>query len=377
MASTIVLKKKSVAGAVPLTTDLEQGEVAINLADRKVYTKDNSNVIITLGGAYVANTPPPAPAKGDLWYDIVTDALNTYSGSAWQIVGSDTLASLTDVAIAGVATNNIIQYNGSQWVNRTLAQADIQPASTTVSVARGAVSVTDAGGDGSLAYNNSTGVITYTGPSPAEVRAHLSASGDLVYNPTTGTFSVVTYKTSNFNTDFAARTTDNLTEGSTNLYYTNARSRASVSATKVSGLGTLTYSSSTGVFSFTGPSTAEIRAQFTAGTGVTITNGAVAIGQAVAPTSNVTFNDVNVDGNLTVNGTVTAVNSTEVEIGDNIIVLNSLLTGAPTASAGFEVNRGTAPSVSFLWDETLDRWTTNNQPLVASTFIGRIDGGTY
>ena len=44
--------------------------------------------------------------------------------------------------------------------------------------ARAAVSVTDSGGDGSLAYNSSTGVITYTGPSASEVRAHISvASG--------------------------------------------------------------------------------------------------------------------------------------------------------------------------------------------------------
>ena len=44
--------------------------------------------------------------------------------------------------------------------------------------ARGAVSVTDSGGDGSLAYNSSTGVITYTGPSASEVRSHISvASG--------------------------------------------------------------------------------------------------------------------------------------------------------------------------------------------------------
>ena len=32
------------------------------------------------------------------------------------------------------------------------------------------LSVTDAGGDGSLSYNNSTGAFTYTGPSAAEVR---------------------------------------------------------------------------------------------------------------------------------------------------------------------------------------------------------------
>ena len=56
--------------------------------------------------------------------------------------------------------------------------------------ARASVSVTDSGGDGSLAYNNSTGVITYTGPSAAEARAHLSvASGSgLSYNSSTGEF---------------------------------------------------------------------------------------------------------------------------------------------------------------------------------------------
>ena len=56
--------------------------------------------------------------------------------------------------------------------------------------ARGAVSVTDAGGQGSLAYNSSTGVITYTGPSDSDVRGTLSvASGSgLTYNSGTGEF---------------------------------------------------------------------------------------------------------------------------------------------------------------------------------------------
>ena len=56
--------------------------------------------------------------------------------------------------------------------------------------ARGSVSVTDSGGDGSLAYNSSTGVITYTGPSASEARAHFSvASGSgLSYNSGTGEF---------------------------------------------------------------------------------------------------------------------------------------------------------------------------------------------
>ena len=51
---------------------------------------------------------------------------------------------------------------------------------------RSKISVTDAGGDGSLGYNSGTGVITYTGPSPSEVRAHFTggtgiaiSSGDI------------------------------------------------------------------------------------------------------------------------------------------------------------------------------------------------------
>ena len=44
--------------------------------------------------------------------------------------------------------------------------------------ARGAVSVTDAGGLGSLAYNSSTGVITYNGPTNSDVTSAISvASG--------------------------------------------------------------------------------------------------------------------------------------------------------------------------------------------------------
>ena len=64
----------------------------------------------------------------------------------------------------------------------------------------------------------------------ARARASVSASGDLSYNSSTGVFNVVTYKTADFNTDFAAKDTDNLSEGSTNLYFTDARARAAFSS---------------------------------------------------------------------------------------------------------------------------------------------------
>lgn len=67
--------------------------------------------------------------------------------------------------------------------------------------------------------------------------------------------------------------------------------------------------------------------------------------------------DVIIGGNLTVNGTTTTVNSTEVEIGDNIIILNSGETGTPSQDAGIEVERGTSSNVQLIWDESADRWT--------------------
>tara|TARA_Y100001980_G_C14553152_1_gene338138 strand:- start:564 stop:2027 length:1464 start_codon:yes stop_codon:yes gene_type:complete len=70
--------------------------------------------------------------------------------------------------------------------------------------------------------------------------------------------------------------------------------------------------------------------------------------------------DVTMSGNLTVNGTTTSVNSNEVNIGDNILKLNSDETGTPSQNAGIEVERGSATNVVFRWNETSDKWQFTN-----------------
>lgn len=60
--------------------------------------------------------------------------------------------------------------------------------------------------------------------------------------------------------------------------------------------------------------------------------------------------------NLTVNGTTTTVNSETVNIADNIITLNSDVSGTPSQDAGIEVNRGSATNASLIWDEAADTW---------------------
>lgn len=70
-----------------------------------------------------------------------------------------------------------------------------------------------------------------------------------------------------------------------------------------------------------------------------------------------------VTGDFTVQGTPTHIESTVVEIGDNIIELNSGETGAPSMDAGFEVQRGTSANVRWLWDETNDAWSGGGEKL--------------
>lgn len=61
--------------------------------------------------------------------------------------------------------------------------------------------------------------------------------------------------------------------------------------------------------------------------------------------------------NLTVTGTQTTVNTTELSVADNVITLNSDYVGStPTENAGFEVNRGTLTKANVLWNESSDRF---------------------
>ena len=71
-------------------------------------------------------------------------------------------------------------------------------------------------------------------------------------------------------------------------------------------------------------------------------------------------NNLTVGGNLNVTGTINSVNTTQVNIVDNKINLNTDFTGAPTVDAGVRVERGTSSDVEVLWNETTDQWTLTN-----------------
>jgi hypothetical protein len=86
-------------------------------------------------------------------------------------------------------------------------------------------------------------------------------------------------------------------------------------------------------------------------------NSAVTIG---LPNDVTVTNNLTVGGNLNVTGTINSVNTTQVNIVDNKINLNTDFTGSPTVDAGIRVERGTSSDVEILWNETSDKWTLTN-----------------
>ena len=66
--------------------------------------------------------------------------------------------------------------------------------------------------------------------------------------------------------------------------------------------------------------------------------------------------DAIIDGNLTISGTQTIINTENLYVEDNIITLNATFSGTPILDSGIEVNRGTGTWSKLFWDETQDYW---------------------
>jgi hypothetical protein len=84
--------------------------------------------------------------------------------------------------------------------------------------------------------------------------------------------------------------------------------------------------------------------------------------------------DVTVLGNLTVNGTTTQINSTQVNIGENILELNF---GGSATEAGIYTKDATGASTtsgSLLWDSNLDYWKAGKKDFESKILLAGGDG---
>ena len=167
--------------------------------------------------------------------------------------------------------------------------------------------------------------------------------------------------------------TTDVSEG-TNLYYTTARAdsdaRNAIDVNDGGGDGSLSYNASTGLISYVGPSANEVRAHFTGGTGVTITAGEIAIGQAVSTADSVEFaggsftGNVNITGDLVVGGDYILNETTDLRVTNALIkladsntndVVDIGVVGRYSQDGGSTIRRA-----GFFRDATNGEWYTFN-----------------
>lgn len=179
MSNKVLLKKSSVVAKVPQTSDLDYGELALNYADGKLYFKNSSNQVnsfsanidlssyatitgtqtltnktISLGSNTITGTlaqfnsaitdADVATLAGSetlsnktLSSPVVTGTLSasgsvgtngqvlvsTGSGVQWVTRNSAALSALTDVSINAPQAQQVLKFNGTQWINADNDQA--------------------------------------------------------------------------------------------------------------------------------------------------------------------------------------------------------------------------------------------------------------
>lgn len=160
MSNKIILKKSSVAAKVPLTTDLEYGELALNYNDGKLYFKNSSNNILFLGSSsatetFTNKTFNVAPGNGNN-FQIQGNSISSYVGSGANVVlsSSPTITNLYTTGTGmyfGGSTSGVTQLIASATASGTLTL----PATTgTLATLAGTETLT----------NKTLNGVTFTGP---------------------------------------------------------------------------------------------------------------------------------------------------------------------------------------------------------------------
>ena len=102
MAMVIKPKRKFTAGA-PSTSDLVEGEIAVNTADKKLYVRDNSNNIVEIGGGGGGGSTSDITQSSHGF--AVKDAIR-HNGSSWVKAQANATTTLALGIVTKVADTN-------------------------------------------------------------------------------------------------------------------------------------------------------------------------------------------------------------------------------------------------------------------------------
>jgi hypothetical protein len=310
---------------------------------RKFLTNIDLNTNELLNGVIQnLGTDPLTGKAGQVYYNTTDQKLKYYNGSAsaWQFVGNsneeieDLIANLID---AGTGIYVSYDDNTSSLTITNTGVISLAGTANEVEVSASAGNVT-------LSLPSTINADTTGNAATAtalETARTISLGGDLSGSASFNGTSDITISAT-VQPDSVALGTD-----TTGDYVASASAGNGISITG-SGEGANLTITNTGVLSV-------------AGTNNEITVSASAGNVTIGLPDNVTVaGDLVVDGNLTVSGSTTYLNTATLTVEDNIVLLNSNATGSAVADAGIEVERGDDPNASFFWDESENKWTAND-----------------
>jgi hypothetical protein len=354
-------------------------------------------------------TAPTSPFEGQIYYNSTggDQSIYFYNGSSWIDVGGDlrsiiagnaiSVSGTRDITVGVNYDNSSIGLNGSNQLyvkSAGITNAMLVNSSVTVTAGAGLINggTVSLGGSITLNVGAGTGItvnadsiqLDYTGvdnfiDSATNLEGTAIATGDtIIYHDATD---------NNVKKGLVSDLPFTNTTGTVTSVAVSGNNGITVSGSPITSSGTITLGLSNLANSVLANSTITIGttsialgATSTSIAGLTSLDfaaGSRSIGASIGA-NNLTLggatSTVVVAGNLIVSGTTTTVNSNTVNIGDNIITLNSDETGTPSQDAGIEIERGTSTNVSLLWDETNDRWTVGAYDFVAANFIGNLTG---
>ena len=316
---------------------------------------------------------PSNPVSGQIYYNNVANVLYFYNGTDW-IPASGSTEVIQDLIGSSVL--------GGTGLTATYSDA---AGTTTIDLDDTAVAA------GS--YGSTTAIPTFTvdaqgritAAGTVDVATNLSISGD------TGTDTVDllsdTLTVSGGEGIDVAVTNNTITVSAEDATYTN-KGVASFSSTDftvtagavslnkdpvitlsgdVTGSATMTNLGDVTITTTVEPNSVELGTDTTGNYVATIAGTAneIQVTGSGSETSAVTIGlpdnveitgNLQVGGNLNVIGTVNSVNTTQINIQDNKVKLNSNATGTPVADAGIVVERGDEADAEILWNETSDVW---------------------